>query len=340
MNAEYHSDRMKYFSWNLLAAFAKLTLATNLIVNGDFELYSSNLLCNKSLCILTDNKAIAPWFSSTGSFEIGKTHLILARSKPPAKSGSWSIDLISTTPYAIYQTVPTVFGQRYNLTFYLNQKLSCTQVGIIGYVGVTGSPDYPFSHDSNRWTSISYDFEARSSMTNITIGSNVANSCGPLIDLVSLEKVPLIINGDFESIRCPEKRCVTNIGNLKPWNTNTATGKVAIYSNAKSGSTSFSLVCLNSIECMIYQTVPTLIGRSYNLTFYVLQESLIPFGGLVEATGSARYPFGWKKSAGWTLVSYQFNAINSDTKISFRSTNFGDDAPIIDLVSLEIMALP
>lgn len=48
----------------------------NLIINGDFELHAASH-CSNAFCFLSSNKAIEPWFSSTGTFEIGNDLFLL-----------------------------------------------------------------------------------------------------------------------------------------------------------------------------------------------------------------------------------------------------------------------
>ena len=148
------------------------------------------------------------------------------------------MDLCDDKPYAISQLVPTVVGEKYNLTFFLNQNSKCGASNKTGYVGVTGTPGTVFYYNAAEfkgWRHISYSFTANTARTNVTIGSSTTGACGPVIDLVSLHlitKTPpnLIVNGDFElhaAKYCSKAFChLSSNKAIEPWFSSTGTFEI------------------------------------------------------------------------------------------------------------------
>lgn len=98
------------------------------------------------------------------------------------------MDLCDDNPYAIYQTVDTISGKSYNLSFYVNEN-SCGTNNKTGYVAATGSQKSSFYYNAAEfkdWRLITYQFNAIVASTTITIGSSTVGKCGPVIDQISL----------------------------------------------------------------------------------------------------------------------------------------------------------
>ncbi|KAJ3259277.1 hypothetical protein HK103_002475, partial [Boothiomyces macroporosus] len=133
------------------AALFAIAVSANLLKNGDFEDHSAQY-CKESWCILTDEKAIAPWKVCHGTqFEVD-------HSPWPNQSGQWSMDLSANTPYGIEQEVHLVPGEKYVLSFYLNANYLCDPKEKTGYVSATGvAPlNFKYNHDTAKgaWTEI------------------------------------------------------------------------------------------------------------------------------------------------------------------------------------------
>lgn len=163
----------------------------NLIVNGGFEDLGSQY-CLSNNCWNLAQAAIAPW---TVTSDWKKVELV-ARAVWPAW-GNWSMDLTSTQPVTISQSVTLIPQNLYVLSLKLNQNAACgNTTGKPGFVSVTGSPTGYFKHRyvsgvpwADQWKNYTYLFRAVSANTTISIGSLVPalpGDCGPAVDEITL----------------------------------------------------------------------------------------------------------------------------------------------------------
>lgn len=161
---------------------AGLVQGQNLIQNGDFELHAGTY-CKKSWCLVSDEKAIAPWYisSTNKEFELDKDPW-------NAQSGLWSLDLAGNEKYTIAQRVATEKGSTYTLTFFLNQN-RCGVANKTGFVAIDGkSSEFYYNNEFSTWRNMTSVFKASSESVLIEIGATNSGSCGPVVDNVSLFK--------------------------------------------------------------------------------------------------------------------------------------------------------
>jgi hypothetical protein len=153
---------------------------SNLIRNGGFERAAPHEAACGRWCYRSDPALIAPWtFSGQPTYE-------LDFSVWPAKQGKISMDLSSVGPVTISQIVPTVVGQRYTVSFALNDN-SCGSPNTTrkGSISATGASALDFGHKggaSTPWTKVIFEFLATKAQTTISVKSTDASSCGPVVD--------------------------------------------------------------------------------------------------------------------------------------------------------------
>ena len=170
----------------LLLTISSIVAATNLIVNGGFEtaaFYEST--CGR-WCSSTDASLISPWtFSGQNAYELNFGVW-------PAFEGKVSMDLSSTGPVTISQIVRTTIGQRYIVSFQLNDN-SCgsPETTRTGSIVATGAQPLSFGHKGgfqsalpSQWTEVKYYFVATGAMTTVSISSTDASSCGMFLYLI------------------------------------------------------------------------------------------------------------------------------------------------------------
>jgi hypothetical protein len=170
---------------NLIYIFLATVYASiNLVQNGGFEI-AAQVYCKASRCILNDINAIAPWKLTAGS------QFALEKSSSVSQSGDYFLDLNAGSPYSITQDIPTVSGQRYVLTFYVNKKTwdGCGDKDRYGMFQVSGQAKIVIAHAEGfrEWFKVRNYFTALSSSTSLTIGSTTVGDCGPVIDNVRME---------------------------------------------------------------------------------------------------------------------------------------------------------
>jgi len=183
-----------------------------LIVNGDFEGASKGLSTLGVNCPdwcaldMSRGAVIAPWVATA----VGYSPVLFEVDRTPwqSSSGSWSMDLCANLPYAINQKVSLVPGQEYALSFMLGQNACGTPVKT-GYVTV-GDKTYNFYYSQaefgNSWRNMTYVFVADETAKYVTIGSNTAGSCGPVVDNVQLRStscpLPVVASAPLEKKKC------------------------------------------------------------------------------------------------------------------------------------------
>ncbi|KAJ3314948.1 hypothetical protein HDV04_004748 [Boothiomyces sp. JEL0838] len=172
--------------------FPIVQAATNLIQNGGFEDKASTYCPTSNIvpyCYFNSSSYIVPWVSNSDTvpIEVGTN----------AFQSNWSVDLSSTGPYSISQSVNLTPNEKYILTFELagNDGVPNTKTG---FVNVTGVQQQNFSHNKgDGWVMITYSFTAVQQNSLVTIGSTTEGEYGPLIDNVvlvssALKTIPLL----------------------------------------------------------------------------------------------------------------------------------------------------
>ena len=180
-----------------LVAAAGSANAANLIVNGGFNNGNTVSAPGGGFATLgTGSTAMNGWTVSSGNIDWIQGYW------QSADGDGYSVDLNGNNPGAISQTINTVAGRTYNLTFDMSANpdstVDSTRVAIIGAGGSTiGTADYtltPSNSKSNMlWQDESFSFVADSSSTVIsfTSGSTDGDCCyGAAIDNVGVAGVP------------------------------------------------------------------------------------------------------------------------------------------------------
>ena len=144
-----------------------------------------------------------------------------------AAEGKAFVDMNSDRPITIAQTVSTVIGATYEVSFKLNHNPYCaSSMSFTSYTGYaeirtasstascTSLRKLDFSHPKTPtpWTTISFKFTATTAKSELLFKSTMDGEwCGPVIDDVKIIFTENIIeNGSFETAKIPE-------GHSKKW---------------------------------------------------------------------------------------------------------------------------
>ena len=180
---------MRTFLASLLGlawAFAVPAGAANLVANGSFEIVPNPGA--GTVMLGTSSTAISPWIVSAGEVEgIGEFFW------SPA-SGKCSLSLNGNAPGTIAQSIATVPGTAYTVSFSLTgdafsaSPVKHLRVRAAGAVKDTLFDTTPAWHWDMAWTRVAWTFQAIASTTTLEFLSLDSGSEGPAID--SVEVVP------------------------------------------------------------------------------------------------------------------------------------------------------
>ena len=177
-------------------AIAGSANAANLIVNGGFNNGLTTPAPGGGFSTLgAGSGAISGWTVTGGTIDW------ITGYWQSADGDGFSVDLNGGSPGAIAQTISTVAGQHYNLTFFMSGNpdafQSETRVAVIGANGTIGNATYTLTGANSRanmlWTAKSFDFVATgaSTIVSFTSGNSGPNCCyGGAIDNVAVNAVP------------------------------------------------------------------------------------------------------------------------------------------------------
>jgi choice-of-anchor C domain-containing protein len=179
-----------------LVAAAGSANAANLIVNGGFNNGQTVSAPGGTFATLgTNSTAMNGWTVTSGDIDWIQGYW------QSADGDGFSVDLNGNNPGAISQTINTVAGQSYQLTFAMSANpdstVDSTRIAVIGANGTIGSASYTLTAANSKsnmlWTTETFDFVANSSTTAIsfTSGSVDGDCCyGAAIDNVAVAGVP------------------------------------------------------------------------------------------------------------------------------------------------------
>lgn len=177
----------------LLAGAALLTAATNanaaIIVNGGFEDGPST---GGSFTTLgTGDTSITGWTVTGGSIDY------IGGYWPGALGTYHSVDLAGTSLGTISQTIATIAGQWYEVSFYVSKNPdggADTRTGTVSFDGSSLPFSYsiPTSLSDMHWVQYTYDFLATDSSTVLSFAADASAGCcyGPALDEVDVAAVP------------------------------------------------------------------------------------------------------------------------------------------------------
>lgn len=153
--------------------------------------------------------------TSVTGWEVGSGTVDYINGYWVASDGVASFDLTGSSGAAgsVFQTLTTVVGATYTVTFDLSGNPAGPPALKLGTVQATGAPSQPLSYDvavnSNtlgnmKWEPQLYSFMATSSSTILTFTSTTSGYFGPALDnVVVTETVPTAVNckkGGWESM--------------------------------------------------------------------------------------------------------------------------------------------
>jgi Protein of unknown function (DUF642) len=318
----------------LFLLIAQLAVAQNLVRNGDF---SKNGCAADSLCYSSNEQDIAPWsvISAQKTFQINPPRTLL----PGLNDTSIDLNSKGDDPLVvIQQNVQTVIGDKYIVTFNLNQNPRCGLTSKTGFVMASGGSHQAFETSDDKTREVKYSFTATQDQTALVLGSTTyASECGPLVFGIRMSK-NLIYNGDFSKNGCSptQSSChSSNSADIAPWEVISPKPLYEILRPSVFGLPS-NAMDLNSHygtpKVIIRQYVPTVIGGWYKVSFSLNQNTNC--GGVSTKTGIV-YAFGgnnrvFETSSDITKqVHYHFKAAVDKTELQFASTTAGSCGPLI-----------
>jgi choice-of-anchor C domain-containing protein len=323
---------------------AKVTQASITATNGDFE------NGNFTGTLYTSLSAGAP--NLTG-WTVGGAGIDWLGFHTRANTGTRSLDLNQMDAGSVSQTLTTVPGAVYRVSFALAGNPVCAPVTKTLSVSAGNSQStYLFnttgySQANPGWVNQTFRFQATSSSTTLTFASqNPGSSCGPLIDTVSIseECVPPS-NGDFENGNFTGT-LYTSLSAGAPNLTGWTVGGAGIdwlgsHTQANTGTRSLDL---NQMDAgSVSQTFATTPGSSYQVSFALAGNPVcapVTKALSVSASNSQSTYFfnttGYSQAnPGWVNQTFRFQATSSSTTLTFASQTPGSSCgPLIDTVSL------
>jgi len=158
--------------------------------NGSFELGTDP---GSFATLPAGNTNITDWTIDSGSVDYIGTYW-------QASDGVRSIDLNGTAQGSISQSIPTVIGATYDVTFDLSGNPDGGPALKVLSVTSTSTSAQNFSYDTGvqanslanmKWASSSYSFIATTTSTKLTFASTITGSFGPALDnVVIVETLP------------------------------------------------------------------------------------------------------------------------------------------------------
>lgn len=160
-------------------------LASAQVMNGSFEAGDDP---GSYSTIIPGDTDITGWTVTVGSVDYIGTYW-------QAAEGARSIDLNGTEAGAISQTIPTVIGAKYDVTFYISGNPDGGPSLKELAVGATGVAPQNYSYDTAaegntkadmKWSSRTYSFLATGVSTTLTFESLIDGAFGPALDNISI----------------------------------------------------------------------------------------------------------------------------------------------------------
>lgn len=161
--------------------------AANLVTNGDFESIE-----NTSRAVQTfgnNSQDLTGWIVGLNSVDL------VDNSVWNSASGSYSLDLNGTKKGEIHQSLNTVNGQHYQLSFDLagnfSDGLAIKTLSVnLGPNGIYKFDTRGKSASNMGWTHYTTTFVALSNSTTLSFLSNVRGNAGPALDNIAVTAVP------------------------------------------------------------------------------------------------------------------------------------------------------
>jgi choice-of-anchor C domain-containing protein len=183
---------------SILAAASSVNAAT--IVNGGFE--SSTLTPAEAAQMTSQGFAtLSAGNTDLTGWSIGGAGIDYIGSYWTPAGGTHSIDLNALSAGSIFQTVATVVGQTYQVSFDLAGNPDGAPIVKLAIADATGLPGAAYLFDTTGktktnmgWTAFTYDFTADSTATTLTFSnsnqSGFTTPYGAALDNISISSVP------------------------------------------------------------------------------------------------------------------------------------------------------
>jgi hypothetical protein len=198
-------------------AAASQSTGANLLINGGFELFSSeNAVTGPGFFIFNGPRELpgGGWSVTSGSIDImvGSSETEL-----PPFEGTTNLDLNGMGPGAISQTVALVVGEMYSLAWRMCANwyngLSVVSMNVLLNGAVVASPTFVNSqggaHPCIDYAYMSFDFVATAAITSVGFQSaGSGGPCGPVLDDIRLFHTP----GETSSASCSPTPSSTGSG--------------------------------------------------------------------------------------------------------------------------------
>ena len=343
-------DNVSLVADDTIPAPAQNPVPDNLLVNGSFE----QLVVPGGWKLFNN---IPGWTNETNNkFELHRGIL------GGASDGAQHLELASSGNSTISQTVDTVPGDVYQLSFSFAGRPKTSPAENALAIDVADSDTEELlvrqliSTRANGWTAYDYTFVASGTSAKVLFSDvGIDNGVGTFLDNVSLERVDnpvfpienpvsdnLVVNGSFEHLMVGSK---WQLFDAIPGWTNETNNKFELHRGILGGAADGSqhAELASTGNSTIFQTVGTVPGEAYELTFSfagrpgtsavdnVLDVSVIDgeTDAVLTSDSLSTAPNGWE------LYRYVFIATGASTKIQFADTGIENGlGTFLDNVSL------
>ena len=194
-------NRSKFWQILLLAALLALPsirgAAQNLVVDGSFE---TPYVTNATRSEFFDPTNLSPWQTTATTFEIwtnGWENPAAGVGRTISADGVQNLEIISmgSTNVTIWQTVPTVTGERYRFSFYFSPRPNSSSDLLtvsINSNSVLSQIENGLGLSDFNWQLFTTNFVAASNLTTLAFSDQSLNNggSGSHIDGVVLEHIP------------------------------------------------------------------------------------------------------------------------------------------------------
>ncbi|XP_071721321.1 protein TEEBE-like [Rutidosis leptorrhynchoides] len=334
-----------------------------LLPNGNFEEQPKAADVKKTVLL---HKTALPKWEITGLVEY-----IHGGPQPggmyfPVANGVHAIKLSNAA--TISQTIAVKKGSLYAVTF--GASRTCAQQQVLRVSVPPHSGDLPLQtlYCADGGDVYAYGFKANDSSLKLTFSNPSVNedpNCGPIIDVVAVKELlppkatnlNLVKNGGFEEgpyglsnstngvLLPPRQQDITSP--LPGWIIESIKAVKLIdskYFNVPSGLAAIELIA--GRESAVAQIIRTIPNKLYKLTFAIGDAKNFCHGDMmVEAFAgkdTLKAPFKSEAKGEWKMVSMEFKAISTRTRLSFYSSYYHirvDDTvslcgPVIDQVKV------
>lgn len=325
-------------------ALALSVYGQNLLTNGSFE--TPVIPAATYRAIPADQ--LAPWQTDGDNFEIWSDGMLVPSNVPTySVHGRQNLE-IQGGGASVWQTVSTVVGEHYRLSFYHSPRstIHTTLTVSINSETVATFDENGTALSDFKWRKFESVYTATAASTTVMFSDSPLLGGGTHIDHVSLERADnLVTNGSFENpLLAANTYAHLAPSELAPWQTTDDTFEVWATSGAPEGTQHLEILS-HAPSAMVFQAIPTEPGQDYTLSFYhsaraLVQSTLIVaidthIVGTFEEDGSVL-----TTSFLWQRFQTNFTATSNSTTIKFADTSTAAAGTHIDDVSVRPYGTP